>query len=1063
MPVVRFGERSFRLHLSEVTTGPPLYLVSACSSAEEFVAAFRRYADRTGLFVPSVQPLPAGRRGRLAITLKDGGVMIEGDAEILQSSAKPTVLHGRPGMTVKFVDPDEPSKVVIGELEKARLAMKPAPPSVPPRPADIPAEPRAVPPAPGGRIDAANALAECVVIGDVSSLEVTAGPPKSPLGDSKFVVPSIPAVGAPRPKSPSTPPELKPPAPPSDRAKTPTAPPNPASTALPAPPAGSLPKSPAVQSRMTSIGFPAIDKLPAKSESGNVPAIAPKGDSGRVAAPAPSSGSGRVAAPAPSPGSGRVAAPAPTTGSGRVVSNATTLGMPAIDRKPDAKPAPASPLAASQAAFESKLGAAPGRGDATPPRFFHTATVPGTAPAAAAPPPVSADEEATAIGTAPPKKPTDPPMPAASPSGNGLRDDEATAIGDVPVKKTTDPMPTTAPIAAAPSNGPRADAKVDKKTSIGFPVVRSPFETQPLGLVPPAPAAASASGATPAPDAPADPSPPTLPKTPRPAPPQGPRTKSPTAPPGRVRVATPASPLPVVRMPAKPAPVFGAEDEKTDLGQAPTVSAVPVDPIVAPGSGGVPKQAEGRIAARSGGMRASEIMAAIPSGDWTMSPDESVPHVLPPEAKVTAPPAEPTPAPGPPPGPPTGDFIIALDPETGWGEPEKLAKNPAGSATALPAAGRAPSPASGNPIHAVASDKPISVVQWDEKPTGIGESKIEIDSTLMEPHRAMPNLDATAPQAAIPGEPPRTPTGESRPLDAVPPPLAPMPARPTSGFAMAGAQFPPQRPSVTDIVGYPPVASGTVAAKKKKMIVLAVVAGLVAVGAIVMLVLTLGGKKASSPAAEPGSGSAPSKVVVPAKATPPEPPPVEMPAKGSATPPAGSGSQQAAVEPKGSAQETPPAPEQGSAAAPPPAPTGPCKVQVVTSPLGADIFVGDQKLGTSPASIELPCGSESKIALKKKSFPNTLRAFTPDASKANKLVVKLNRTMLSVKVTSTPAGATITAGGKTMGVTPTTIKLPAGETSTITLTKPGFAADTQKVTPRNNSSSHHVTLKKGKR
>ena len=109
MPVVRFGATAFRLQFSKVTTGPPLYLVSACGSAEEFVAAFRRYADRTGLFVPSSAPLPAGRRGRIALTLSDGGVMIEGEAEILQSSAKPTVLHGRPGMTVKFIEPDEPS------------------------------------------------------------------------------------------------------------------------------------------------------------------------------------------------------------------------------------------------------------------------------------------------------------------------------------------------------------------------------------------------------------------------------------------------------------------------------------------------------------------------------------------------------------------------------------------------------------------------------------------------------------------------------------------------------------------------------------------------------------------------------------------------------------------------------------------------------------------------------------------------------------------------------------------------------------------------------------------
>ena len=108
-----------------MTAGVPIYLVSACSSAEEFVAAFRRYADRTGVFVPMAQPLPAGKRGTIALTLIDGGVMIDGEAEIIASSAKPSPLHGRPGMTVRFLEPDDASKATLGELEKARLAMRP--------------------------------------------------------------------------------------------------------------------------------------------------------------------------------------------------------------------------------------------------------------------------------------------------------------------------------------------------------------------------------------------------------------------------------------------------------------------------------------------------------------------------------------------------------------------------------------------------------------------------------------------------------------------------------------------------------------------------------------------------------------------------------------------------------------------------------------------------------------------------------------------------------------------------------------------------------------------------
>src|SRR5260221_602832 len=109
--------------------GAPIYLVSACTSGEEFVAAFRRYADKNGLFIPISEPLPSGGRTRFAVTLRDGGVMIEGEAEIVSSARTPSVLHGRIGMTLRFLDPDEASQTTLAELVRARLAMKPAPPS----------------------------------------------------------------------------------------------------------------------------------------------------------------------------------------------------------------------------------------------------------------------------------------------------------------------------------------------------------------------------------------------------------------------------------------------------------------------------------------------------------------------------------------------------------------------------------------------------------------------------------------------------------------------------------------------------------------------------------------------------------------------------------------------------------------------------------------------------------------------------------------------------------------------------------------------------------------------
>jgi len=169
-------------------TGAPIYLVSACTSGDEFIAAFRRYADKNGLFVPIGEPLQIGRRARFAVTLRDGGVMIEGHAEVISSAWTASVLHGRVGMTLRFLESDEASQTTLGELERARLAMRPAPPSIPPRPAEIPVEPRPVPPPVQGRIDAVNALAQCVAIGDPDP------PPVPPIATPRARTKSMPPL-----------------------------------------------------------------------------------------------------------------------------------------------------------------------------------------------------------------------------------------------------------------------------------------------------------------------------------------------------------------------------------------------------------------------------------------------------------------------------------------------------------------------------------------------------------------------------------------------------------------------------------------------------------------------------------------------------------------------------------------------------------------------------------------------------------------------------------------------------------------------------------------------------
>ncbi|MBA2544356.1 MAG: hypothetical protein H0V17_32235, partial [Deltaproteobacteria bacterium] len=211
-----------------------------------------------------------GRRGRFAVTLRGGGVLIEGDGEVTSSSRTsgptmtPSVIHGRVGMTIRFGDLDDDSKTVLIELEKARLVAKPPAPSVSPRIAELPATPRPVPPAPSARMDASITLAECVAIGDLVQLEKLGAPPKA---GPKFVMPSVLPVGTPRPKTPSTPPELRPRTPsgqqPVVRPKTPSVPP-------PMPSLSPLPKQPSGPMATAPGGFsatmPAVSLADLRSE-----------------------------------------------------------------------------------------------------------------------------------------------------------------------------------------------------------------------------------------------------------------------------------------------------------------------------------------------------------------------------------------------------------------------------------------------------------------------------------------------------------------------------------------------------------------------------------------------------------------------------------------------------------------------------------------------------------------------------------------------------------------------------------------------------------------------------
>ena len=844
-----------------MTTGAPLYLVSACGSAEEFVAAFRRYADRGGLFVPIADPLPAGKHGRVALALSDGRIILEGEIEVSASWPRPSPLYGRIGMTLKFVAPDDATKTTLTELEKARLAMKPPPLTATPRAGDVPATPRAVAPPVGGRIDAANALAESIAIGDVGAWRDATPKATVDSPSQKFVIPTIPQVGAPRPKSQSVPPALQP------RISEPTKPP----------------------------------PLP-----GTIPVVIPP----------------KIITP--------------PIGVGR----ATVMGMPAMDREPAAPEPP--PVISAKVTQE-------GIQPATPPK----GTSMGMPPIARAP-----SEGVLVVSTPPRRDPT--PIPKRG---------EAIQI-------------------------PKREIAIGKQTTLGMPIVRAPADTEAMEPLSPPPTPTSTGAAAR-------------------------RAHTPSTPPAP-RNPTPFAPLPVVKRPAidpsvvaadeptdlteiPPPPPVGDEQKKTSLGVQ-MMSATPVEMSwdeSGPAYVGPPPDSTTRP---SGSLRASEIMAAMKGEDWVMAPDASQPTVVPksePPAAADQKAAEEKSGPD--------DWAISLDPQApgGWSAPAKVEKLPEPKQN----------PASGNRNIAVSSSKAIEAIEWEDKPTGIGEALVEIDPSLMArpPTEEEPVNIVSMPPADVPPPLPTPPPFGSGALPLLhkppPPPLV----------VNASASSPSLKShDETEHVSFMTDAIAMAPKKKRRTMLIAAIAAFVVLATAATIFITGIGKHKQAPAIA---------LVAPADAA------------------------VAVVVDAPREAVTPPVAVDAGVAAP-----ATCSVDVTSSPVGAELSIDKTVVGTAPATLQLPCGVATKIFAKKDKWGSATKAFTASAT-ATKLTIKIPAPLFQLKVTSIPSGATITIAGKVVGITPTTIKVPAFAGSTITLSKDSYAPDTQRVTAKQNNATHMVTLK----
>lgn len=908
-------------------TGASIYLVSACTSGEQFVAAFRRYVDRNGLFVPIDDPIAVGKRGHFALTLRDGGIMIEGDGEVISSGRTPSVLHGRIGMTIRFAELDESSKTVIAELEKARLVMKPPAPSVPPRAAEIPAEPRPVVPAPSGRIDANNALAQVVVIGDIDGLGVAAAPPKA---GPKFVVPTIPPVAGTRPKSPSTPPLGR-----AASASTPppfSSPPELARPKIPTAPPDLRPKTPTSN--------PVTSTVPARP---------------RALAPTP---------PAP------IAPPSnPVTATPRVQTPAVTEPArtePAGSLRPTMVDPPAKPADDAVRGTSATLTAVK---PAPPSPSAFSATMPAVKVADIKPPArtpavqieVEVDDEVAEIHSGPPSEDdillgrgivagpiTREDLPDVSDMELGLAGPtlRTVRVQDAPNETPTQMSAEPPPAATAQV----MDAVMPTLTPTGMAVVTPALgrtmtkqgagDLKPLVSPPPSPSK------TPSTEITTIPAPPIVPDK------------------LDVDEPTDLTSVPITASIADD----GKPGRKTALGVGVSSAGATVLPAIEPN--GTPDTSLMPVAQTDDKPKLPTVEEATPSGDWTIKPGDAGPTI---EQRTPAR------------REPSGDWTISLTDEKPMREPPVDAVPIAQPAQPTPTPTPKPKAAKGTGRETRSGEIPIQKAP----PQIPDEPKVQIDPTLIEPLTPMSESPGLAMPAPRPTPVPMAPPSQQMAAMQVGPPVAvahevpplmqhmqpapgavftPMPGSianatsPNLAYQNAMGMGPPQR-VVTDggtgffresgdIRNLHDSTSLIPAPRNRRVLVIAISAALAAIAGVVLVVMLTRGSD-------------------------------EQPIKDPVTNPPDAGAARIVKAPIDAAAEAP-VPTDA-------APVIECFADVTSAPAGAEIVHGKKVLGTTPAKVTLPCGVEVKLTIRKARLTPVTRPVTPteDGAKVKVVLVKV--------------------------------------------------------------------------
>jgi len=127
-------------------------------------------------------------------------------------------------------------------------------------------------------------------------------------------------------------------------------------------------------------------------------------------------------------------------------------------------------------------------------------------------------------------------------------------------------------------------------------------------------------------------------------------------------------------------------------------------------------------------------------------------------------------------------------------------------------------------------------------------------------------------------------------------------------------------------------------------------------------------------------------------------------------------------------------------------------VSVVTEPAAAEIFVGDERVASSPATIEVMAG-EREVVIRKEGYKDWRRKAIFVANEPLDWAdIQLEEADGALRITTRPPGAAVTVNERYLGAAPVTVNLAAGERYKIIASKSGYRTATDTVVMKSNGN-----------